>query len=161
MHPFFLSNSGDGIMPTCADFFGIEKSLDYLVCNIGINYSMAKIMIIDDSADLLLLIGIIIKMEGHESISLTSPIELMQKIGEYNPDLIILDVWLGNYNGKEVCKNIKANPASKNIPVLLTSASAESLADFKDFDADDILEKPFELDTIKNKIKGLLIVHGS
>ena len=117
---------------------------------------MAKIMVVDDSPDLLLLISIIIKREGHESISLTSPVELMQKIDEYNPDLIIIDVNLGNYNGKEVCKNIKANPASKNIPVLLTSASAEALADFKDYHADDILEKPFELSIITNKINGLL-----
>ena len=123
---------------------------------IGINYIMAKIMVVDDSIDLLHLIGIIIKMEGHESIALSSPVELMQKLDDYNPDLIILDVNIGSYNGREICKNIKANPAGKNIPVLLTSASAEVLTDFKDFGADDVLEKPFELSTIKNKISGLL-----
>lgn len=117
---------------------------------------MAKIMVVDDSIDLLHLIGIIIKMEGHESIPLSSPVDLMQKLAEYNPDLIILDVNLGSYNGKEICRNIKATPAGKNIPVLLTSASAEVLTDFKDFGADDILEKPFELSTIKSKINGLL-----
>lgn len=120
------------------------------------NYFMAKIMVVDDSADLLRLISIIIKIEGHESMALTSPVELMQKLDEYHPDLIIIDVNLGNYNGKEVCKNIKENPASENIPVLLTSASAESLADFKDFYADDILEKPFEKSIITNKINKLL-----
>jgi len=117
---------------------------------------MAKIMVIDDSADLLRLISIIIKIEGHESISLTSPVELMDKLEEYNPDLIIIDVNLGNYNGKEVCKNIKATATGKNIPVLLTSASDESLADFKDFYADEILQKPFELSAITNKINKLL-----
>ena len=117
---------------------------------------MAKIMVVDDSIDLLHLLSIIIKMEGHEPIPLKSPVELMQKLDEYHPDLIILDVNLGNYNGKEVCENIKANPATKNIPVLLTSASSESLTDFKVYHADDILEKPFELSTIKNKINGLL-----
>ena len=117
---------------------------------------MAKIIVVDDSADLLLLISIIIKMAGHESISLTSPVELMQKLDEYRPDLIIIDVNLGYYNGKEVCKNIKAIPMGKNIPVLLTSASAESMADFRDFDADDILEKPFELSVITTKIFALL-----
>ena len=117
---------------------------------------MAKIIVVDDSADLLLLISIIIKMAGHESISLTSPVELMQKLDEYRPDLIIIDVNLGYYNGKEVCKNIKASPMGKNIPVLLTSASAESMADFRDFDADDILEKPFELSVITTKIFALL-----
>lgn len=117
---------------------------------------MARIMIVDDSDDLLLLISIIVKIEGHESISLTSPVELMQKLNEYEPDLIIIDVNLGGYDGKKVCKNIKTNPASKNIPVLLTSASAEALTDYKDFYADDILEKPFELSTIQSKIRELL-----
>jgi DNA-binding response OmpR family regulator len=117
---------------------------------------MARIMIVDDSDDLLLLIGIIVKMEGHEAISLTSPVELMEKLDEFNPDLIIIDVNLGGFNGKEVCKNIKTNTACKNIPVLLSSASAESLIDFKDFYADDILEKPFEVLTITNKIRMLL-----
>ena len=94
---------------------------------------MAKIMVVDDSPDLLLLISIIIKREGHQAISLTSPVDLLQKLDEHNPDLIILDVNIGAYNGKEVCKNIKANLASKNIPVLLTSASSEVLIDFKDY----------------------------
>ena len=113
-------------------------------------------MVVDDSPDLLLLISIIIKREGHQAISLTSPVELLQKLDEYNPDLIILDVNLGNYNGQEVCKNIKANPASKNIPVLLTSGSSDALTDFKDYNANDILEKPFTLSTITNKINRLL-----
>ena len=117
---------------------------------------MAKIMVVDDSPDLLLLISIIIKREGHQAISLTSPVELLQKLDEHNPDLIILDVNIGAYNGKEVCKNIKANTASKNIPVLLTSASSEALTDFKDYNADDILEKPFTLSTIIKKINRLL-----
>jgi two-component system phosphate regulon response regulator PhoB len=121
-----------------------------------INYIMAKIMVVDDSIDLLHLIGIIIKMEGHESIALASPEEITQKIEEHIPDLIILDVNIGSYDGREICKNIKADPASKNIPVLLTSASADVLIDFKEFGADDILEKPFELSTIKKKINGLL-----
>lgn len=117
---------------------------------------MAKIMVVDDSPDLLLLISIIIKREGHQAISLTSPVDLLQKLDEHNPDLIILDVNIGAYNGKEVCKNIKANLASKNIPVLLTSASSEVLIDFKDYNADDILEKPFTLSTIIKKINKLL-----
>ena len=121
---------------------------------------MAKIMVVDDSADLLHLIGIILKMEGHESIPLTSPVELMQKIDEYNPDLIMLDVNIGSYDGREICKNIKANAAGKNIPVLLISASAEVLTDFKDYGADDILEKPFALSVIKDKINGLLLMVG-
>ena len=121
---------------------------------------MAKIMVVDDSADLLHLIGIILKMEGHESIPLTSPVELMQKIDEYYPDLIMLDVNIGSYDGREICKNIKANAAGKNIPVLLISASAEVLTDFKDYGADDILEKPFALSVIKSKINGLLLMVG-
>lgn len=117
---------------------------------------MARIMIIDDSADLLLLISIIVKIEGHEPICLASPVEIMQKLDEYKPGLIIIDVNLGGYDGREVCKNIKSDPAGKNIPVLLTSASAEAMIDHKDFCADDVLEKPFELLTIQSKIRELL-----
>ncbi len=113
-------------------------------------------MIVDDSADLLLLISIIIKMEGHEPICLTSPVELIQKLEGYDPDLLIIDVNLGSYDGREVCKSIKTRPAGRNIPVLLSSGSAEALTCYKDFYADDILEKPFELSTIINKINTLL-----
>ena len=117
---------------------------------------MAKILVLDNSPALLDVFSMIIKINGHEPVIAQSVGELKTKVAEQNPDLLIIDVRLNAFNGKDLCKQIKSNPDTKHIPVLLASASPELLEDYEDCEADDILEKPFELSTVVNKMEKLL-----
>ena len=115
-------------------------------------------MVVDDSADLLHLIGIILKMEGHESIPLTSPVELMQKIDEYNPDLIMLDIEMPRMDGYQLLASLRALPAYRNLPVVMISSRSSEKHRQKAFDlgATDYLVKPYQEDQVISLIKHLV-----
>ena len=115
---------------------------------------MAKILIIDDSPDLLDMLSMILKIRGHEIITSIDFLGSIKSINKFQPDLLILDVLLGSYNGRDICKEIKKFfPA---LPILLMSASSKLLLNFKDCNADAVLEKPFEMHVLNQTIASLL-----
>ncbi len=59
-------------------------------------------------------------------------------------------------DGRSICTEIKQNALTKNIPVILCSGQAEKLVDFRDWLADDIIQKPLELNKVFSKISGFL-----
>lgn len=81
--------------------------------------------------------------------------EAIQKVIAFAPNLIIIDVWLGNESGRELCKEIKR--FNKTVPIILMSANASNLADYEICEADDVIEKPFDINSLLNKVNQLLL----
>jgi DNA-binding response OmpR family regulator len=115
---------------------------------------MAKILVVDDSKDLLELLTIMLKLKGHQAATARNVMDTIIKIKYFSPDLIMLDVLLGNESGKELCKSIKDN--HPNISVLLMSANPALLKNYRTYKADDIIEKPFDVNILNEKINNLL-----
>ena len=67
-----------------------------------------------------------------------------------------MDVNLDAEDGRQLCLELKENPLTKTIPVILCSARHELLHNFKSFLADDFIEKPFEMKLLVSKIEKLL-----
>ncbi|MFT3680760.1 MAG: response regulator [Ferruginibacter sp.] len=109
---------------------------------------MSKILVVDDSSDLLELFAFIFQTKGFEVKTAASRAKLEQELFSFNPDLILLDVKLQFDMGNKICREIKDDPASAHIPVILISANRELLQDYKDYKADDFIEKPFEMDQL-------------
>ena len=72
------------------------------------------------------------------------------------PDLLLLDIWMSGIDGRDVCRKVKADPKTKNIPVLMISASRDIRESALASGADDFLEKPFEMDILIEKIEQLI-----
>ncbi len=106
---------------------------------------MAKILIVDDSPDLLDFIALLLKRRSNEVETIGDAAALHDKLASFTPDIILMDVRLKLGNGREVCRNIKAGVLTKQIKVILMSASPELLLDFSDCGADGIVEKPFDV----------------
>jgi DNA-binding response OmpR family regulator len=121
---------------------------------------MATILILDDSMELLEMLPIIFKMKGHKAITSSTKDSFLQKLQTCKPDLILIDIYLRHTDGREICKEIKGNEETKNIPVILISASPDKLTAYKDCDADGILEKPFDLNILITKIESLIYPAG-
>ena len=89
-------------------------------------------------------------------------LEMMKKNGHY--DLLILDIMMPKISGLDVCDLMIKDEKLKNIPVLLISALPiastsfqESLEKFKELKLiKDVLEKPFEIDNLVNKVKAII-----
>jgi DNA-binding response OmpR family regulator len=115
----------------------------------------AKILIIDDEQSIIDATQMMLEFEGYEVIS-ESDNHSLEKIILQQPDLIFLDLWLTRVDGREFCRSLKKNPLTKNIPVLLCSASRSIEQNAREAQADDYIAKPFDMDVFLDKIKNLL-----
>jgi len=101
-----------------------------------------KIVIADDDQGVLEIFKIIFEKEGYETITLSNPKPLLQN--QYmDADIYLLDKQMSGTDGIEVCKYLKQQEQTRNIPVLIVSANPSAKALSEEAGADDFIEKPF------------------
>ena len=114
---------------------------------------MQRILAVDDNEDILEVLQLILEDSGYEVETLTNGHLLFDKIKEHRPDLILLDIMLGNMDGRELCKNVKAKMETNDIPIILISASHNLSDRYKPCDApNDFLAKPFDISELLEKV---------
>ena len=115
-----------------------------------------RIAVIDDEKGILLSVSLFLESEGHIPLTFSSPLEALRSINGDNVDLIILDMRMPEMSGERVANLLKANPATKNIPLVLSSAH-ENLSEVAErVGAQGILEKPFGFDALNELIINLI-----
>lgn len=113
---------------------------------------MRRILAVDDDKDILEIIKYILEDSGYEVDTLTEGKNLFDRIKQHEPDLILLDIMLGNLDGRELCKTLKNQQETKNIPVILISASHNPGMLSQAGSPDDFIAKPFDIDVLLNSI---------
>jgi DNA-binding response OmpR family regulator len=106
---------------------------------------MKKVLIIEDDPDIVDILTLILEKEGYKVGNLPEFAGYKNSIGVFSPDLVLLDINLGAYNGKDICKFMKAQAELKHIPVILMSANMDLPQSKVEAGADAFLTKPFEL----------------
>ena len=86
--------------------------------------------------------------------SIVSGDKLNETISLFEPDLILLDVLLRQENGRDMCRKIKEE--NKVLPIVLISANPNLLKNFEECEADAVIEKPFEMQTVMTTVDKLL-----
>ncbi len=109
-------------------------------------------MIADDDPAILDAVGIMLEFEGYDVQSTSNGAELFDMTGQF-PDLLLLDIWMSGSDGRDICKYLKQNPQTRNIPVVLVSASKDIERSAIEAGADDFLAKPFDMDDLIKKIE--------
>ncbi|MGV8879747.1 MAG: response regulator [Sphingobacteriaceae bacterium] len=115
------------------------------------NETKKRIIIADDDPGILDAIGLMLEYEGYDvSTTLNGATLLEMKTGF--PDLILLDIWMSGTDGMEICKQLKQNEITRNIPIVMISASHDIKNAAMKAGADDFLAKPFDIDDLLTKI---------
>ena len=117
---------------------------------------MQKILIVDDNKDLLEMIEMTLSRLGYHITTLAKGSGLLDIVKSVRPDIILLDIFLGDSDGRTLCYNLKLQPAYENIPVILYSAGYVPLSTIEHSKADEFIIKPFEIKQLLEKIKKLL-----
>ncbi len=108
-----------------------------------------KILIVDDDEGILEAISVMLQMEGYEVfIATRNGPPLYKMIRENKPNLILLDILLSGVDGRDVCKELKKNPISKDIPVIMVSAHFNAGINFHEYGAQAFLAKPFDINEL-------------
>ncbi len=105
-----------------------------------------KIMVVDDEPDIVKLVKISLEMANFEVVEAFGGQEALDKVQAAQPDLILLDIMMPDINGFQVCEKIKADPATKHIPVILLTAKGQrgDAEQGLNAGADDYIIKPFD-----------------
>lgn len=120
---------------------------------------MAKIMVVDDEKELLMIVKRILEMEGFKVIPCERGEECLKRIKSEKPDLVLLDVIMPGIDGFEVCKYIKKMECGEGIAVaMFTSLDKEetSQKDFELMECDAYLKKPLSRRELAGAVKDLL-----
>lgn len=113
-----------------------------------------RILVLDDDQHISEIITFILLYGGYEVKSLPSGHEVVKVSGQYEPDLILMDVILAGLDGREICRTLKELVTTSHIPVILISASHD-LADSANQSGApyDFIPKPFDMDLLLAKVK--------
>jgi two-component system phosphate regulon response regulator PhoB len=117
----------------------------------GILYTKAmakKILVIEDDKDIRDTIVYVLEEEGYEVVS-SEDSKILRSLGQIAPDIILLDNWLTEWksdaNGEQISRQLKLNPDTSHIPVIIVSAVSNIKEIAEAGLADGYLRKPFDL----------------
>lgn len=121
-------------------------------------YSMAKILVADDITQNVKLLRVILTAFKYEVIEAYDGEEALNKARTENPDLILLDIMMPKITGYEVCKKLRGEEATKNIPIIMITALHEMDDRIMGIEAgaDDFISKPFNKTELLARVKALL-----
>jgi len=118
----------------------------------------ARILIIEDEPDIRKTIDYNLSKESFEVFQASSIAEGEKSIVENAPDAIILDLMLPDGSGLTLCRDIKSDPATSHIPIILLTAKADEVDRVIGFElgADDYVTKPFSVRELILRVKAIL-----
>jgi two-component system alkaline phosphatase synthesis response regulator PhoP len=117
-----------------------------------------KILVVDDEIYIVHILDFSLGMEGYEVVTALDGEQAVEKARAEKPDLIVLDIMMPKLDGYETCKILKADAATREIPVILLSAKGRNVDQKIGFEvgADDYITKPFSPRKLVERINAIL-----
>ena len=119
---------------------------------------MATVLVVDDDTDIARFIEINLRLEGFDVRVAHDGEQAEQSIDAETPDLVLLDVMMPKVDGVELCRRLRANPATANLPVIMLTAkslSADKVVGLT-AGADDYIIKPFDTLELVARVRSTL-----
>lgn len=117
-----------------------------------------KILVVDDEADIVELVTYNLRKEGFDVSSAFDGEDALAKIRKEEFDLIILDLMLPGIQGMEICRILRNNPNTKNMPIIMLTAKGEEIDKILGLEmgADDYMTKPFSPRELLARVKTVM-----
>jgi adenylate cyclase len=119
----------------------------------------AKILAVDDTPENLRLLEALLTPRGYELVTASSGPQALALIATEKPDLLLVDIVMPEMNGYEVTKRVRADAASRHLPIIMiTATGGADLVRSLEAGADDFVSKPFDQYELLARVKSLLRV---
>ena len=127
-----------------------------------------RILVVDDRNELLHLMRRVLEDEQYQVSILQDGRDAFTQVKSMQPDLLILDLKLGDMSGQDILKQVKNDPATADVPVIVYTAAvleADEVTrlisgDTRFYKRVSLLRKPFELTALLDKVEELLEISG-
>jgi len=118
----------------------------------------ATILVVDDNVDTVELLSKRLRASGYHVEAAQEGGEGLRKVRELHPDLVLLDIMMPNIDGYEVCRRMKEDDRTRDIPVLMLTARTEVSDKVRGLDtgADGYITKPFDYKEVEARVRSLL-----
>ncbi|HYD41138.1 MAG TPA: response regulator [Anaeromyxobacter sp.] len=119
---------------------------------------MTSVLLVDDERDLLSLLDFNLRAAGFETLLATTGEQALSQLRRRMPDLVLLDVMLPDVSGTEICRQIKGDPRTRHLPVVMLTAKGEEVDRVVGFElgADDYVTKPFSVRELVLRLRAVL-----
>jgi len=114
---------------------------------------MRNLLIVDDNADLLFAMQRLLSFYDFTVRTAIDNKTFPDEFESFKPEIVIIDILLNGEDGRQICKALRENPRNKEVTLILFSASSKHLINFQEYGADGIIEKPFEIKELIEKIE--------
>ncbi len=114
-----------------------------------------KALLVDDDEELVEMLRDVLEADGRFDVRIANNgFDAGMMVKEYHPDIIVLDVMLPDINGKEVCQRVRSDSAMDDVKIVCISGMVEQdkIADLKSAGANDFLQKPFDVETLVERM---------
>ncbi len=119
---------------------------------------MARILVVEDEQDLADLLAYNLGAEGHLVSVVRTGAAAVAKLRDETPELVLLDLMLPDISGAEVARLIRAQPATRRVPIIIVTARGEEVDRVRGLElgADDYVVKPFSVKELLLRVKAVL-----
>jgi CheY-like chemotaxis protein len=114
---------------------------------------MKKVLVLDDDASILEVLQEALLYENFDVKTTEESLAVLKTVDDYHPDIILLDYLVKEVNGGEICHQIKCNPATQHIPVIIMSAYPRVFESLGSYGCNSFIAKPFGLSDLINALK--------
>ena len=118
----------------------------------------SKILIVEDEPDIVELLVYNLDQAGFETEAVFNGADALEQVKIQQPDLVLLDLLLPEVDGLEVCRNLKRDPETAGIPIIMLTAKGEAIDRIVGLElgADDYITKPFSPREVMLRIRAVL-----
>ena len=119
---------------------------------------MARILVVEDEKDLQEVLTYNLRQAGHTPIVVASGRDAISAVAEHRPDLVLLDLMLPDVSGIEVCRRLKSDTDTRDLPIVMVTAKGDEVDRVVGFElgADDYVVKPYSLRELLLRIEAVL-----
>lgn len=111
-----------------------------------------KVLIVDDDEGIIDALSLILEDEGFTVKTVNKGEQAIEQVEKFKPNVLLLDLLMSGYDGRDICKQLKQDPQTQTVPVIMISAHPSARQGALDAGADDFLAKPFETSELLERI---------
>lgn len=130
----------------------VKKAVDFTGQK---HFPAKKILVADDDPAIIDVLTLMLEMAGY-TVYASADWQIIEDVNRICPDLILLDMFMSGINGKDICRQLKDQPSTKRIPIIMISANKDAKAMALNAYADDFIAKPFEMNKLLQKVTGYI-----